>query len=76
MLRVGEGVAWRALLLLVLVTTFLASFTLAGRDFYKILGLKRNAKEKEIKKACALCSRRPLLFVPITLFSLPPFLPT
>lgn len=39
----------RALLLLVLVVS-----VLAGEDYYRILGIKKNASDKEIKKACKL----------------------
>jgi hypothetical protein len=42
----------RSLVILSIFTLFfLASLAWAGRDFYKILGLKKGAKEKDIKKA-------------------------
>lgn len=40
------------LLLKAALVFVLISSVLAGEDFYKVLGVKKNANEKEIKKAC------------------------
>lgn len=44
----------RALLLLAVLATLLLAVA-AGADFYKELGVKRGASDKDIKKACQSC---------------------
>jgi hypothetical protein len=42
----------RLLCTLLLVCTLLASFAHAAIDHYKVLGVKKNASARDIKKAC------------------------
>lgn len=47
----------RTLLRVLLVVALALTVAAAGADFYKVLGIKKSASDREIKKACEFACR-------------------